>query len=676
MMNPPIHFLELLGGASLRAAALILLLLALRPWLRRAFGSPLVSLLWLVVLVRLLVPWSAESAWHPLAFSTHAEMPRLEAGGPWKVRVSVQEGLRGAVKSSPEAVARPRVSCTEMLWGIWAAGAVAALIYFSVRSWRTRGLLRRAVPVEDVRLKQVFLTIPDLIRRQTELRITDEIPVAALVGIWRPQILLPRGWTVALSDEELRHVLLHELGHARRGDLVAQWLFALAQCLHWFNPVVWTVSRWARADAELACDAWVLARSGDADPESYGDTLLKTSQLFRNHVSMAPVAIGMAASRQALVSRIRHVGVYRGVTKWRALLGIVFAGLVTVLLMTHQSAAEGAERDARPAAPASTPEAPAAPTTDAPKADSKPAAETKSATEIKPSAETKSTGEPVPAAEAKSAAHSPATQTKPVIIEIESKFFEVSESTAKKVGLIPIPADPNSAIGGNGRKPLQLKPPLLPANSVLSVLEPSEADELLRKLNTTRGVDLLSAPRLTTKTGQRGTIEIIREFRYATEWSADKKTKEITPMAFETRNLGVTMQVEPVAGADGSLDLTITPEVVELEGFVNPKGNKPVPLLNGRSVGANMSVKDFSVVKWPKDAPLQPIFSTRKITTSVTIMSGDTILLGGLKREDRMEGQPPISRVLYILVTARTVKRSAELKGEMKEVTQPAPEAR
>ncbi len=674
MMNPN-PLLELLGGASLRAAALILLLLALRPWLRRAFGSPLVSLLWLVVLVRLLVPWSAESAWHPFTLPLRVAAPIAEATSPWKVRVAVQENTGMTARASRADIVSPRVSRYEIVFGIWTAGALAALVFFGARSWRTRNLVQRATPASDPRLLQTFLAIPESVRRQTVLHVTAEIPVAALVGIWRPQILLPRDWVTALSDAELRYVLLHELGHARRGDLLIQWLFALAQSLHWFNPVVWMVSRWARADAELACDAWVLARSGDADRESYGDTLLKTSQLFRRHVSMAPVAVGMAASRQALVSRIRHVGAYHCVTRWRALLGIALAGLVATLLMTHQSAAEAPERDARPATPAPASEPSVAPATDAPKADSKPAAEAKPAPETKSSAETKSTGGSAPAAEAKPAAHVPATPAKPVMIEIESKFFEVSESTAKKVGLISVSPDSNSTIGGNGRKPVQLKPPLLPSHSVLSVLQPSEVDELLRKLTTTKGVDLLSAPRLTSKSGQRGTIEIIREFRYATEWSTNTKTKELTPVAFETRNLGVTMQVEPVAVSDDSLDLTITPEVVELEGYVNPKGNKPVPLLNGRSVGANLSIKDFSSVKWPKDAPLQPVFSTRKITTSVTIMPGDTILLGGLKREDRVEGQPPISRVLYILVTARTVKRVAELKGETKEV-QPEPEAK
>jgi beta-lactamase regulating signal transducer with metallopeptidase domain len=641
MMNPPSHLLELLGGASLRASLVVVLLLALRPWLRRLFGSGWVSLLWLVVLVRLLVPWSAESSWSPFRPEAKGEVT-MNTTGLWKVNVTVREGAPDpvAIPTAVDSAGLPSPREAWLLWA-WAAGSLATLSWFGVRSWRTRGVLLRAHLSNDARLLRVWAGIPPSLRVRAALCVTDEVPVAALVGVWRPRILLPREWLAVLSDEELRHVLLHELGHACRADLLVQWFFAFAQCLHWFNPFVWLAARGARIDAELACDAWVLARTAESGREAYGETLLRTSQLLRNHLSMSPAAIGMAASRDTLVARVHHVSAFRPVTKWKMAMGVTVAIGATALLMTSRTAAQATVEPPAPTPEKSTPapEPPAA------------AAET-----AKPAPEAKA---PPPAAEPL-ATPAPDGRTKAPDnqkrqIEIESKFFEVSESTAKKVGLVPMPMDPDLVSGGTKKKS-KSAPPVLAVNSVLS-----EADvtALLRKLNGMKGTDLLSAPRVTTRIGQRAVIEIIREFRYPTEFDLDKASGMITPTAFETRNLGVTMEVDPIATTEDVIDLQVVPQIVELEGFMRAKDAQPVPLRSGRSVGANMNIKDFAGVTAPKDDVLQPIFSERKITTNVSIRSGTTILLGGLRRDTAQEGKPPLSSYLYILITARIIDHPA-----------------
>jgi general secretion pathway protein D len=110
---------------------------------------------------------------------------------------------------------------------------------------------------------------------------------------------------------------------------------------------------------------------------------------------------------------------------------------------------------------------------------------------------------------------------------------------------------------------------------------------VIRALNQKKGIDLLSAPRVTTKSGQRAVIEIVREFRYPTQYTPPQVPSitgggsgtgtvsisvvtPTTPTAFETRNTGVTLEVEPVVGPDGvTIDLNLVPQVVEFEGFIN-----------------------------------------------------------------------------------------------------------
>lgn len=215
---------------------------------------------------------------------------------------------------------------------------------------------------------------------------------------------------------------------------------------------------------------------------------------------------------------------------------------------------------------------------------------------------------------------------------------------------------------------------------------------VIRALNQKKGIDLLSAPRVTTKSGQRAVIEIVREFRYPTQFQppqipqtfGSQPNSQIalgnssggtfpvtptTPTSFETRNTGVTLEVEPVVGPDGiTIDLNLVPQVVEFEGFINY--GSPIRTSSVNALGVAQTVElTPNIIN-------QPIFSTRKVTTSVSVWDGQTVVLGGLMREDvqktedrtpiigdipivgrlfRTNAEQHIKRNLVIFVTARLV---------------------
>ncbi|MEP6699535.1 MAG: type II and III secretion system protein, partial [Verrucomicrobiota bacterium] len=234
---------------------------------------------------------------------------------------------------------------------------------------------------------------------------------------------------------------------------------------------------------------------------------------------------------------------------------------------------------------------------------------------------------------------------------------------------------------------------------------------VIRALNQKKGVDLLSAPRITTKSGQRALIEIVREFRYPTAFT-EPKVPEIsgrgsssslsttialpvvgpsTPSSFETRNTGVTLEVEPVVGPDGvTIDLNLVPQVVEFEGFINygSKINTVNPALLGFITGGATSLLGNTTITLTDNVINQPIFSTRKVTTSVSVWDGQTVVLGGLMREDvqKTEDRTPIlgdipllgrlfrtnvdqhiKRNLVIFVTAHLVNPGGQLVNSTEE---------
>jgi general secretion pathway protein D len=234
---------------------------------------------------------------------------------------------------------------------------------------------------------------------------------------------------------------------------------------------------------------------------------------------------------------------------------------------------------------------------------------------------------------------------------------------------------------------------------------------VIRALNQKKGIDLLSAPRVTTKSGQRAVIEIVREFRYPTQFtepkvpdiqgrgSSNSTTTTIalpvvgpsTPSNFETRNTGVTLEVEPVVGPDGvTIDLNLVPQVVEFEGFINY--GSPISTVNPALLGflglpGNILGTQQSIVL-TDNVINQPIFSSRKVTTSVSVFDGQTVVLGGLMREDvqktedrtpiigdipvvgrlfRTNAEQHIKRNLVIFVTARLITPGGQLVNQTEE---------
>jgi general secretion pathway protein D len=235
---------------------------------------------------------------------------------------------------------------------------------------------------------------------------------------------------------------------------------------------------------------------------------------------------------------------------------------------------------------------------------------------------------------------------------------------------------------------------------------------VIRALNQKKGVDLLSAPKITTKSGQRAVIEIVREFRYPTQFtepkvpdiqgrgSSSSTTTTValpvvgpsTPSNFETRNTGVTLEVEPVVGPDGiTIDLNLVPQVVEFEGFINY--GSPIKTVNPALLGilgipTSLLGTAEQAITLTDNVINQPIFSTRKVTTSVSVWDGQTVVLGGLMREDvqKVEDRTPllgdlplfgrlfrtnvdqhIKRNLIIFVTARLVNPAGQPVNQAEE---------
>jgi len=309
------------------------------------------------------------------------------------------------------------------------------------------------------------------------------------------------------------------------------------------------------------------------------------------------------------------------------------------------------------------------------------------------------------------------TGTAPSQVEIESKFVEISQNNLKELGFdwllgqfgfggsgifgsggtsgnqfnavnpganagpyypflypgttTPVGVNPmtagnrtgQTAVTANALDGLLFGSPVGPAAGVLAlagVFTNPQFQVVLRALNQKKGIDVLSAPKVTTKSGSSATVEIVREFRYPAEYSPPEipqrtgsGTQPITPAtptSFTMKQTGVRLEVEPTVGSDNyTIDLRLVPDVTEFEGFINYGS----PILN-RGVVVTENVINY------------PVFSERKVETSVSIYDGQTVVLGGLMREDVQKvndktpllGDIPMAGALFRSQSDQHIKRN------------------
>ncbi len=212
----------------------------------------------------------------------------------------------------------------------------------------------------------------------------------------------------------------------------------------------------------------------------------------------------------------------------------------------------------------------------------------------------------------------------------------------------------SAAVTANALDGLLFGSPAGPAAGVLAlagIFTNPQFQVVLRALNQQKGVDLVSAPKVTVTSGRKATINITQKFPYPKDYSPPQVPQQqgqgfnpatpATPTSFEFRNVGVQLEVEPTVGPDGyTIELSLSPQITEFQGFINY--GSPISTIG--NVTLDGIVIDTRSLVITDNLIQQPVFSVRQVDTQVTVYDGQTVVLGGLMREDvqKVQDKTPI----------------------------------
>jgi len=287
---------------SISAAAAAAVLLVWRVVTQRFIPARFYYILWLVLLFRLLVPFTL-----PSPFSLLNVIPglvRYSQGGSYMVTMEYltpqQFAAQTAGETNPAAL-----QFTAVAWLVVAAVLAAVWLGCNLAVQRQ---LRYAVLYRTPQLVQLHKKLG--LRRRVPVYTSPHLRSPIVIGFWRPRVVLPKA---SAEPDRLQYALAHELVHARRGDFTIKTLWFLAAALHWYNPLVWLAFVLFCADVETSCDEAVLGAFGIEHKKQYAAVLIDYAAA-RPRGPAAVLSVGFARSRVA--QRIEKVLEYKRLPVW------------------------------------------------------------------------------------------------------------------------------------------------------------------------------------------------------------------------------------------------------------------------------------------------------------------------------------------------------------------------
>lgn len=282
-------------GLTVSLAALVPLIL--RRLMKKRYPARMVCVVWAILALRLLIPVQLTLPQAPVqvmprtSYVVQSDQTAFRQAGLPVVQNPTRwvTGTQAQTLSAADTGTVKTVDITDILLTLWLAGVIACVLWQGIGYYRLiRSLKGKSRSVERADLHTILQEqCADLvIDREIPLRVSAAADCPMLAGFIHPTLYLP---DERISQTDAAFIFRHELTHYKHGDLWLKLLLLAARCLHWFNPLVHLIARFAQEDIEAACDDAVVRGHDGAYRRAYGETILRS-------------AIAQAKKRKALVS--------------------------------------------------------------------------------------------------------------------------------------------------------------------------------------------------------------------------------------------------------------------------------------------------------------------------------------------------------------------------------------
>ena len=338
-------FFKLVLISSLYASVVGIVILVVKSILKNKINPKWHYIIWIVLIFKLLIPFGPESV-----VSLFNTVPKMSNQANFTqlyeefhqnyetVRLSGDKTHIPTIWVVQDSTLHLAATAEKALPHIWLAGVILMLgwLIFTNYSlkWRIKSSSLPEPESIDVILQECKKKLG--VKKSIQVVVQNTISTPSLFNVFYPKILLSSD-VLKLSQKEISYILLHELAHYKRRDLIINYLLLLLQALHWFNPIIWYCFKRIRQDMEGAADEQVLALLEPVERKEYGKAILSILENF-SLPRLAPRLIGMVDDKKNIEKRIKMIKMidyFKNRRRTTLLIGVLCIVVLSGILLTN-----------------------------------------------------------------------------------------------------------------------------------------------------------------------------------------------------------------------------------------------------------------------------------------------------------------------------------------------------
>ncbi|MGE7882099.1 M56 family metallopeptidase [Bacillus sp. NPDC094077] len=353
------HFFDWLIETSLMASILVGFILCIKVLFRNKLTPRWQYMLWIVLMIRLLLPWSPDSSYSIyslLSYSSsvseviqkNTSSPENTVNNEMKQTVELESNSETVTKNSEQKVStsaeqQTTFSLYKIALYVWLAGVIVLAVITFITNRRLYSYIKKQPDIMDEQVVTVFNRCKQSMKmkKAVSLRLAGKIASPTVFSFFRPKVLLSKKHMKVLNEQQLQYVFYHELAHIKRNDVAVNWIMYSLLLLNWFNPILWYAYFCMREDQELACDAYALTFIDKEEQIAYGHTIIT---LLEHYSYQAPSLANLSRNKRTLKRRIVMIKKFQKKSYRLSLLGVIVIVAIASLSLFNARATEGKEK--------------------------------------------------------------------------------------------------------------------------------------------------------------------------------------------------------------------------------------------------------------------------------------------------------------------------------------------
>lgn len=330
---------------SLNASILVILIILIKAILGERLNVKFHYFIWFVLIIKLIIPYGPESnlsvfnLFNPI-------MEKKTAYNNYDLKTQIVPSSVSAVKSQKVVeivdldidnnILSLNINYKNILMYTWLLGVIFCLARILYGLKKIQFIMKNSIGNRfsnfDSILNEYLLVMN--IKKNVSLIYTNKIGSPCLYGFIKPVILMPINIANNISEDEFKYIIIHELCHLKRKDILVNWITIILSDLYWFNPIIRYGFYKMKQDCEVSCDAYALKYLDSNKNIDYGDVVVKILQL-RNKNNQIISATSMAINTSEIKRRIIMISKNKKVSLKSIICGVVVIAAVAVTGLTN-----------------------------------------------------------------------------------------------------------------------------------------------------------------------------------------------------------------------------------------------------------------------------------------------------------------------------------------------------